>query len=278
MKEKHNLTKKHPIIAILLVVLVALLVVSGLSIVILMIVQTAGLVDTSQSELVTYAAMPICSILFLILMRAWYSPEYKGVMKSGLSGKGTFLVCLPFIVYGVVFSIIQLIQFNFYFSPTLKDALMALTAGFSEEVFFRVAIIPIAMGFLKSKKRIWTIPLVTALIFGVSHIFNISSGATTVNAVVQVVSSAMFGFYFGALFVCTGSALPGIIMHSVYDFVGFAGDPTLNSGIMVSTLSVGEIVYNLAITLLLPICGIIMLKKTGCEKIEQIWKNKWSIE
>ena len=115
MKEKHNLTKKHPIIAILLVVLVALLVVSGLSIVILMIVQTAGLVDTFQSELVTYAAMPICSILFLILMRAWYSPEYKGVMKSGLSGKGTFLVCLPFIVYGVVFSIIQLIQFNFYF-------------------------------------------------------------------------------------------------------------------------------------------------------------------
>ena len=277
MKEKHNLTKKHPIIAILLLLLVAVLVISGSSTIILMFARAFRLVDTSQISLVTNAAMPIFSILFMIIMKAWYSPEYKGTLKSGLSGKDTFFVCLPFIIYGVIVLVVQLIQYNFYFKPTLGCALLALTAGFSEEVFFRVTVIPVALGFMKSKNRIWIIPIVTALLFGASHLSNISSGATMTNTLVQTISSAMAGFYFGVLFVCTGSAIPGIIMHCIYDFIGFAGDPSLNNGIMVSTMSTWEIVYFLIVTLLLSLCGIVMLKKIGYEKIQQVWNKKWSI-
>lgn len=271
-KRRHILSEKLPILAALLLVLVSLL----LELVIVSVLQKTGLSSIVSSSSVDYIASIAAAVLFLILMRLWYAPQYQGTLKSGLSAKETFFVTLPLIVYSLVVTVIGLIQYSFYFNPTFENLLMGLTAGFSEEVLFRVTCIPLCMGFLRFKNRDMLVPIVTGLVFGVLHIGNIANGASVANGIIQVIVTALMGVYYGALFVSTGSAMPGIIMHSIYDFLCFAGDPTLTSGIMTGSLATWEIVYNIVLAAAMAACGIFILKKIGRERILQIWREKWS--
>ena len=269
---KHTFTKKYPLGAIVVLLLIALL----LSEAFVPLLNATGMFGSG--DLASNISSIIGAVLFLLGMKAWYSPQYKGVLMPGLSMPETLFVTLPLILYSLIVMIIQLIQFHGYFNPSISNIVRAITAGFGEEVLYRVTIIPVAMGFLKSEKRVWGIPLVTALIFGGMHVFNIFSGASVTNGVVQAVVTAMMGFYYGVLFVATGSAFPGIMMHGIYDFICFAGDASLTEGIMTTTLAPWEIILNLILALAMLLSAIVILKKIGSDRILRIWKDKWSQE
>lgn len=273
-QRKHILSEKLPVVAALLLVLISLLFEQLVD----FVLSITGLTGGFPSDVADYIASIAGVILFLIFMRLWYAPQYQGTLKSGLSAQETFLVTLPVIAYSVIVTMIGLIQYSFYFNPSFKNVVMGLTAGFVEEVLFRVTIIPVCMGFLKSKNRGWLVSIVTALVFGVMHMGNVTTGASLTNGIVQAVVTALVGFYYGALFVSTGSAFPGIIMHSVYDFLCFAGDPTLNSGIMTTTLPAWEIILNIVLALALAASGVVILNKIGSDRILEIWREKWGQE
>jgi hypothetical protein len=110
------------------------------------------------------------------------------------------------------------------------------------------------------------------------HLGNIAQGATVSNSIVQAITATLSGFYFAVLFVCTGSALPGIILHSLYDFICFAGDASLTNGILTNQLKTWEIVYNIVIDLVVAGYGAFMLKKIVAPKILEIWREKWSLD
>ncbi len=274
-QNKHALTKKVPILAIALwivVDLILMLLVSGLMVIIGFDAKKLG------SNTFSNISMILASILFLIIMKLWYSPEYKGTMKSGLDRKMTLLLMVPLFADCLITLAVQLIQYKGWFEPSLYNIIKALTAGFGEEVLIRVTFIPIAMGFFKSDKRVWYVPLISGLFFGIMHLWNSEAGATMMNSVVQAAVTALHGFYYGALFVATGSALPGIILHSLYDFICFAGDRSLTDGIMTTQLKTWEILYNLVISGTMCACGVYALKKIGTPKILQVWKEKWGQE
>jgi membrane protease YdiL (CAAX protease family) len=273
-QRKHIISEKYPVGAALLLALLSLLFEQLAA----FVLSVTGLADSFPSDIARYLAVTIGALLFLIFLRLWYAPQYQGTMKSGLSAKETIFVTLPIIVYSLIVTAVGLVQYSFYFHPTFENVVMGLTGGFGEEVLFRVTVIPVCMGFLKSQNRGWLVPIVTALIFGAAHMGNVISGASLTNGIVQAVVTALMGFYYGALFVSTGSALPGILTHSVYDFLCFAGDPTLTSGIMTTTLAAWEIILNIVLALALAASGVVILKKIGSDRILAIWREKWSLE
>lgn len=274
MKRKHLFTEKAPVCA----AIVLLLAETVLQAVATTAVKVTGLLNALPSDISGHIGIILASILFLFLMRAWYSPQYRGTLKSGLPMKETLLVMLPAIVYSLIVIMVTLLQYNFSFQPSFRYAVMGVTAGIVEETVFRVTVIPVCMGFLKSAKRVWLLPAVTAVIFGLSHLGNVASGATLVNGIIQVFVTGMIGFFYGVLFVVTGSAFPGIIIHSTFDFFSFAADRGLDNGIMTTTLTLWEIMLHLVLALALAASAVVVLRWIGSDRILAVWRKKWSQE
>lgn len=274
MKTKHRFTEKAPIGA----AIGLLLAEAALQAIVTAVVKITGLLNALSPETSEKIGMILAALLFLFLMRVWYSPQYQGVMKSCLPMKETLLVMLPCVVYSLTVISTTLLQYSFSFQPSFQYAVMGLMAGIVEETVFRVTGIPVCMGFLKSEKRVWLIPAVTAVIFGLSHLGNVGGGATLTNAILQAIVTGMIGFSYGVLFVVTGSALPGILIHSMFDFCSLAADRSLDNGIMTITLAPWEILFHLVLALALTAGSVAVLKRIGSDRILEIWRKKWSQE
>ena len=278
MKEKkqrnHIITEKAPLLAIAFWIFFALV----LEIILGSLFKSVFPSDGTEMgiEMISNLSSLSMSILLMILMKVWYSPQYQGTLKSGLSFMLTLLVMVPMIIKTIAVLITQLIMYNFWFNPSLFNVVKALTAGFWEECVFRLTVIPIAMGFIKTEKKIWLLPIISGLIFGVMHMVNIKGGATITNTLTQALVTSLDGFFYGALFVVTGSAFPGIILHSVYDFICFAGDKSLTNGIMTTSLQTWEIIFNIVLSLIVCAGGVMIIKRIGDNKILSVWRKKWS--
>ena len=278
MKEKkqrsHTITEKVPLLAIAFWIIFAFVLEIVLDGLFKSFLPSDG--TKTGIDMISNISSISMAILLMILMKVWYSPQYKGTLKSGLTLKLTLLVMVPMIIKSVVVLVVQLFQFNFWFDPSFFNIVKALAAGFWEECVFRVTVIPIAMGFFKTEKKIWILPAISGLIFGIMHMVNINGGASVSNTLIQALVTSLDGFFYGALFVVTGSAFPGIILHSVYDFICFAGDKSLTNGIMTTSLQTWEIIFNIVLSLFVFAGGIMIIRKIGKNKILPVWRKKWS--
>jgi membrane protease YdiL (CAAX protease family) len=91
-----------------------------------------------------------------------------------------------------------------------------LMIGISEELMFRGILFHGASSF-----GTWRAVWITAIIFGASHILNgITTGDFSASTV-QAFFACMFGFWTVALRVRLDTIIPGIIIHWVWDFLGF---------------------------------------------------------
>ena len=266
----HRLTRKAPLAAMLIWLAAALVLQTAFAI----LLSASGLFASNESYPQSLGPV-LGALVFLLVMRLWYRPDYKGVFRSALSLKKTLLYTLPLVVYSAAVLVYQFIRYDFYWDFSLAKLVEGMAAGFGEEAMLRVALVPIAMGFFKSEKRVWLVPVLTGLVFGFSHLGNIAGGASVANGIIQAVVTTLSGVYFGALLVATGSTVPGIVMHSLYDTICFAGDPSLTEGIMTGTLPASEIVFNLVTTAALMLAGLLILKKVGTPDILRLWKEKW---
>ncbi|MBA7573739.1 hypothetical protein ES708_15537 [subsurface metagenome] len=92
--------------------------------------------------------------------------------------------------------------------------------GLWEEVAFRGVILPLLS---RKYKQILSI-LISGLIFGLAHAFNIInvllSGGDPLLVVFQVIYTTLLGFSMGYMYIKTKSLLPSIIFHYLLDTVG----------------------------------------------------------
>jgi membrane protease YdiL (CAAX protease family) len=95
-------------------------------------------------------------------------------------------------------------ELGFRFTPP-RVVLMALGAGFSEELLFR----GVLQGWIAMHAPIWVAILAPNILFGLLH------ARTTLYAIV----AGLVGVYFGVLYWASGSLWAPIIAHALYDLV-----------------------------------------------------------
>ena len=264
---KHFICEKVPVVGMLLAVFISLTVV--------VIPEFLKNRAFGGNETYQYLADIALSIIFIILFKLWFSPAYKGSFKPGVSGKEFLYVLIPVLVCLVVNVIILFAQGTLVFKPTVAVLVMSLDAGFFEETMFRVTTIPIALHFMRSEKKVTWAWLIPAVVFGVSHMMNVTAGAAVSVIIVQSIASVFFGIYMAALFMRTGSILAPIIAHAAWDYIAFACDGKLDDGIMVQPSVDLGLLAECSTNFVLGIVAFVMIYRNK-EKILSIWDEKWS--
>lgn len=89
--------------------------------------------------------------------------------------------------------------------------------GFSEELMFR----GVLLAAFRRNMPIWPAIILTCVLFGSVHILNAFMTGQVLGATVQAVTAMMSGLLFVAIVLRTGSLLPAIILHGLWDFCTF---------------------------------------------------------
>ena len=160
---------------------------------------------------------------------------FKPIMRNILIGVGSF------IIFSIVVLIGAITLGHYVFDPRILFGnpdptgvgfgglgwflfVVMLIPGIWEEVAYRGVVIPM----LEKKYRIRTSLIISSIIFGFAHTFNIVSylliGVDFINALIsvsfQVIYATLLGLAFGYMYIKTRALLPSIILHFLIDSVG----------------------------------------------------------
>ena len=103
----------------------------------------------------------------------------------------------------------------------LLGLISVLAIGIREECVFRATIQNIvAQKYAHSTKGIWLTAIVSALIFGLIHAFNIFSGVEVVGALFQATTNIGIGLFFAAVYLRSGSLWAVVAIHTLTDLAG----------------------------------------------------------
>jgi len=106
----------------------------------------------------------------------------------------------------------------------LMLVIAALFVGITEELLIRGILINGLLDYYgkTTASTIRKAVIISSVVFGSLHIFNVFCGVTFSSAVVQVINAIFMGTFFGAQYIRSGKNLwPCIILHAVWDFNGF---------------------------------------------------------
>ena len=260
MKRNHTLSEKHPLLSMLLSVAAATLVCSLAA-------------TISSSEFVQYLLISATGILCLLAQKWWFAPAFKGVFRTEIPLRKIGLLCVPFLIQLLLSWLLNVMDHGLFFRATALSVVMALSAGFGEEVMFRGLSIPIGMRYLKGKNKILTVALFTSVVFGLSHLGNAMGGNAI--GIVQGIATIGSGLFYAAVFLRTGSIMVPIIMHALYDWMYFATNPALQNGNMAAMGVTTAVIISCVIDLSMGVVGYWLIRPAVREKIEVVWQKKW---
>ncbi|MCR5773558.1 MAG: CPBP family intramembrane metalloprotease [Lachnospiraceae bacterium] len=211
---KHILVDKLPMVSAILLMLASMnLVDLGLAYGITLLPIVPG-----ESFSIIYAIIRVAvSFLILLLFKLWFSPEYEGSVKLSGFAYGLKLL-LPFIITWAVWLPLKgFIGLSEYALPNLDMVLVAILSGVGEEEACRGLGCALLLRSFKSEKKIWIPAVFSGVVFGLSHIINLNVTEDTLGGIGQIIFATMIGIAFGVVFTLSGSILPTMLIHSVYD-------------------------------------------------------------
>ncbi len=95
--------------------------------------------------------------------------------------------------------------------------LVSLLVGFAEESYFR----GLMLHAIAAKNGVWQAAIVTSVLFGSLHVFNILAGSNPQYVMQQMAFAVALGFMYAALVLRTGVIWPVILTHAATDFAAF---------------------------------------------------------
>ena len=272
----HKLTAKFPVIVALLLALIAFYVMQFIAVPFTLLCRSVFPWHPQDTSLI---GTLFSTGLILFLYKLFFKPEYEGSLKGGSISEG-FLLCLAHVAYLVLSSLANMIANSFAIGvPSLQQISASVMAGFLEETAFRALLIATLMRqWRNDEKKFIPAALISAIVFGSTHAFNLFAGANPLQTLCQVFSAGCGGFFFAAVFLRTGNILPTMVMHAIQDIASAAVFPTLSEGmILQGTLGWADYV-DLGLGALLCAFGVFLLRPAKRGRISEVWNKKWSNE
>ena len=102
--------------------------------------------------------------------------------------------------------------------------LAMVMVGIAEELMFRGVLLKCCLEYFgeNSVSALKKSVIVSSIIFGVFHIFNVLIGANLYGSVIQAINAIILGIVLGAIYVrCGKNIWPCIVIHGVHDLVAF---------------------------------------------------------
>ena len=273
---KHKFIDKHPVVGSILMGLL-LLFVSSIIMNLCAMIHTQVLGNISELFNILYTV--IGALAGFAFYKLWFTPEFKGAFSGGNLKKG-FIYCSPFIIYWIITAIAMLIDHKFELKGLpLTTIRVSITAGFIEEMTFRHGIASTMLRNQNRKEWILKASLISSIVFGLSHAFNIFAGANPLSTLLQVVTAGCLGVFFSAIYISCGNILPGIILHAVHDIYAISTTASVSeSGVITGGLSFSDII-DLICCIALAIYAIkYYLSLNNQDEIIKIWDQKWIIK
>ena len=276
---KHSIVEKNSVLGMFLLTAISYVLVT---IVIGMLVMglisvVVSMTGTPVSQGVIVVAYSIASFIMLAIHKRWFYPEFEGCLKTrnGL-GKWMLIALAVLLVIIVPDCIIMFVTKGNYAAPTWKSIQTSLSAGITEEIIFRAVPASFGMRQVKESKKIPFVLITTSAIFALVHATNIFVGASVEATTVQVFSTFGAGAVLCALYLRSGSILPSMLLHFLYDVYALMNADAVNeSGIMEAALSTRDIVANAVIFVIEIGIVVYLLRKPVLEEVLDTWKKKW---
>lgn len=174
-----------------------------------------GSEPTKQSDMVarSISFSLLAALVFLSAVVAFYGWRQDVGLNPIRSTKRLLILWLPMLFIVGFFTLSFLLGF-----PPLKAFLFVgintLMVGIGEELAFR--------GILFSGARAAFRPIgaiaITSVIFGAVHVLNGFTTGDWVSAAVQATAAGMSGLLFVAILIRTGSIIPAMVIHWLWDF------------------------------------------------------------
>ncbi len=210
------------------------------------------------------------SFLILFLFKLWFHPEYEGSVKISGLGYGLKLL-IPYILIWAIWMPIQgLIGIAEYAIPNRDNILVSILSGIGEEEACRGLGCALILRSYKSEKNLFVGPLVSGVFFGVIHLTNLAVNDNKIDVLGQVLFASMIGVAFGCVFTLSGSILPTMIVHTVYDIACSANITSENS--FNGWASMVDLIAALFVMVIL----LMTLYKKRTETAA-LWARKWKV-
>ena len=182
--------------------------------------------------------LPIKTKLFKEYLNEVKIAKFKPLGRIILMGLGTSAI------YGIIVFIGAITLGTYHFYPEILFGtpnsyilgwfiwIFALQPGIWEELTFRGIAIPMLLKRYSQKTAI----IISSVIFGIAHSFNIITGEAPSYVLFQVIFTFFLGIVFGYLFIKTNSLIPCIILHYLVDTVGIALSNTVITSIFLQII------------------------------------------
>ncbi len=208
--------------------------------------------------------------------------------KMGLltkKGKG-FFKGLPVAMYPICFSLFCL-AFQTYgalsgnaplndVSTILMFLLCMFMVGLSEELCTRTIIAETLLEhYGTSKKGIYLAAIVSGILFGLLHLFNLTS-QDTLGTIVQVFAAGAGGITYAAIYFRTGNIWITVFIHTLNDIGTGAFYGLFNNGSLTSALetdSGGSALYGLVLVIPEIIVTLYLLRDAKIHEVKESWSE-----
>ena len=202
------------------------------------------------------ADLGIDKVVTLPILIAMSGVLYFFVSKNGLTEKyGLCRPQLPAAKMLYYIPLLLLLTANLWYGVALNQSpletvlyiLAMFCVGFLEELIFRGLLFQ-AM----AKDGVKTAIIVSSVTFGIGHIVNLvnGSGAELLPNLLQVMYAVAIGFAFVMIYCRTGSLMPCIIVHSIFNGLSaFANEAVMTprrqiiSGVLLAVIAGGYALY-----------------------------------
>lgn len=221
---------------------------------------------------------PVGAVAGALAVLAVYRHRFRPCFQGMLTNEGLrdgLLLTLPLCAYLLLSLASDHLLFRLRVTaPTLDSLSIACAAGFGEELCFRGLMLSTLMGQLRRRRRPLHCALLSAAVFGALHGANLLDGAGVGVTALQMVSAALMGLFWAAVFLRSGCLWPPILSHLLVDLAAMLSplqaQGTLQQGIHPS--------YWPDTLMRLGLCGLglWLLRGEKDDEMLRLWRRKWT--